>query len=50
LTFTVQFGCAVKDAKGAALAHVYFEDEPTRRALVKIAKVADDREGADGTS
>jgi hypothetical protein len=28
---------AVEDANGIALAYVYFEDEPTRRALVETS-------------
>ena len=33
----------VEDANGMALAYVYFEDEPTRRALVKRLSSADAR-------
>ena len=33
----------VEDASGVALAFVYFEDEPTRRALVKRVPSADAR-------
>ncbi len=32
---------AVEDTNGIALAYVYFEDEPTRRALVKRLSDAD---------
>ena len=32
---------AVEDANGVTLAFVYFEDEPTRRALVKRLSGAD---------
>ncbi|MGD9540635.1 hypothetical protein [Methylocystis sp.] len=32
---------AVEDANGIALAYVYFEDEPTRRALVNRLSGAD---------